>query len=67
MKSKLKNEDNSFFNQGYQEKDESKRINLNDLLQRSKEEKQKMKRTNVLVFSAVLFSASLFILIINYL
>ena len=68
MRSKLKsNEESSFFDHQYQERDEPRRINLNDLLKRSKEEKAKMKKTNVLVFSAVLCSAALVVLIISYL
>ena len=68
MKTKLKtDEEVSFFNQQYQERSEPRRINLNDLLKRSKEEKAKMKKTNVLVFSAVFFSAALVVLIITYL
>ena len=68
MRTKLKtDEENSFFDQQYQERNEPRRINLNDLLKRSKEEKAKMKKTNVLVFSAVLFSAALVIVIISYL
>ena len=61
------NEENTVLNRQYQEKGEPRRINLNDLLKRSKEEKAKMKKTNVLVFSAVLLSASLVIVIISYL
>ena len=51
----------------YQGEEQTKRINLNDLLKRSKEEKAKMKKTNVLVFSTVFFSAALVVVIISYL
>ena len=68
MRTKLKTDEKDyFFNQQYQERSESRRINLNDLLKRSKEEKAKMKKTNVLVFSAVFFSVVLVVLIISYL
>ena len=68
MRTKLKTDEKaSFFNQQYQERSEPRRINLNDLLKRSKEEKAKMKKTNVLVFSAVFFSVVLVVLIISYL
>ena len=68
MRTKLKtDEEHSFFDQQYQERSEPRRINLNDLLKRSKEEKAKMKKTNVLVFSAVFFSVVLVVLIISYL
>ena len=68
MKAKLKYEqESSAFEHQYQAQEEPKRINLNDLLKRSKQEKAKLKKTNVLVFSAVLFSAALVIVIISYL
>tara|TARA_Y100000590_G_C14936625_1_gene719641 strand:- start:237 stop:443 length:207 start_codon:yes stop_codon:yes gene_type:complete len=68
VRTKLKtDEKDSFFDERYQERSEPRRINLNELLKRSKEEKAKMKKTNVLVFSAVFFSAALVVLIINYL
>ncbi len=68
MRTKLKTDEKDyFFNQQYQERSESRRINLNDLLKRSKEEKAKMKKTNIFVFSAVFFSAALVVLIISYL
>ena len=68
VRTKLKtNEESSFFENQYKERDEPRRINLNDLLKRSKEEKAKIKKTNVLVFSAVLSSAALVVLIISYL
>ena len=66
MRAKL-NEESSALDRQYQEVEEPRRINLNDLLKRSKEEKAKMKKTNVLVFSAVLCSAALVVLIISYL
>ena len=68
MKTKLKYDETvSAFEQEFKEKGEPRRINLNDLLKRSKEEKAKMKKTNVLVFSAVFFSAALVVVIISYL
>ena len=60
-------EQSSVHDHQYHEKEEPRRINLNDLLKRSKAEKAKMKKTNVLVFSAVFFSAALVVLIISYL
>ena len=51
----------------YQGEEQTKRINLNDLLDRAKEEKKKIKKTNVLIFSGVLFSALFVVLIISYL
>ena len=58
MKTKLKYDETvSALEQEFKEKGEPRRINLNDLLKRSKEEKAKMKKTNVLVFSAVFFSS----------
>ena len=60
-------EQSSALDHQYQEKRESRRINLNDLLKRSKAEKAKMKKTNVLVFSAVLCSAALVVVIISFL
>ena len=68
MKTKLKYDETvSAFEQEFKEKGEPRRINLNDLLKRSKEEKAKMKRTNVIVFSSVLASAGLVIVIISFL
>ena len=68
MGTKIKiDESSSEFDRQYQEREEPKRINLNDLLKRSKEEKEKMKKTNVLVFSTVFFSAVLVVVIISYL
>ena len=68
MRTKLKTDkEGSFFDQQYQERSEPRRINLNDLLKRSKEEKAKIKKTNVIVFSAVLCSAALVVVIISYL
>ena len=68
MRTKLKtDEKDSFFDERYQERSEPRRINLNELLKRSKEEKAKMKKTNALVFSAVFFSAALVVVIISYL
>ena len=68
MKTKLKYDETvSAFEQEFKEKGEPRRINLNDLLKRSKEEKEKTKKTNVLVFSAVFFSAALVVVIISYL
>ena len=66
MRAKL-DEERSMFDRQYQGKEEPKRINLNDLLKRSKEEKAKLKKTNVLVFSAVIASASLVVVIISFL
>jgi len=60
-------EENAVYDQQYQVKGEPRRINLNDLLKRAKEEKAKMKKTNVLVFSAVLSSAALVVVIISFL
>ena len=51
----------------FQEGKQSRRINLNELLQRAKEEKMKMKKTNLLIFSGVLFSAALVIVIVSFL
>ena len=67
MRTKLKVNENSVFDHEYQERGEPRRINLNDLLKRSKEERTKIKKTNVLVFSAVLASAGLVIVIISFL
>ena len=68
MRTKLKlNEENSVFDRKYQEREEPRRINLNELLKRSKDEKEKVKKTNVLVFSAVVFSATLVVIAISYL
>ena len=66
MRAKL-DEESSALDHQYQGKEEPRRINLNDLLKRSKEEKAKMKKTNVLVFSAVLCSAALVVVIISFL
>ena len=66
VKAKL-DEKGSAFNHHYQEKEEPRRINLNDLLKRTQEEKAKIKKTNVLVFSAVLASAGLVVVIITFL
>ncbi len=51
----------------YRDEEQTKRINLNDLLDRAKEEKKKVKKTNVLIFSGVLFSALFVVLAITYL
>jgi len=68
VRTKLKlNEENSVFDRKYQEREEPRRINLNELLKRSKDEKEKVKKTNVLVFSAVVFSATLVVIAISYL
>ena len=68
MRTKLKlNEENSVFDRKYQEREEPRRINLNELIKRSKDEKEKVKKTNVLVFSAVVFSATLVVIAISYL
>ena len=66
MRAKL-DEENAVYDQQYQDKGEPRRINLNDLLKRSKEEKAKIKKTNVLVFSAVIASASIVVVIISFL
>ena len=66
MRAKL-NEESSALDRQYQEVEEPRRINLNDLLKRSKEEKAKIKKTNVLVFSAVLSGAALVVVIIGFL
>ena len=66
MRAKL-DEENAVYDQQYQDKGEPRRINLNDLLKRSKDEKTKMKKTNILVFSAVFFSAVLVVVVISYL
>ena len=66
MKAKL-DEESSVFDHQYQIKEEPRRINLNDLLQRSKDEKAKLQKTNVLIFSAVLASAGLVVLLISFL
>ena len=55
------------YREGFEEKNHETRINLNDLLKRAKEEKNKTKKINMLVFSGVLFSALLVIVIISYL
>lgn len=65
-KEKFNKEEVSFGHE-YKGSEEPRRINLNDLLKRSKEEKAKMKKTNVLVFSAVLCSAALVVVIISFL
>jgi len=69
MKAKVKfsNKEEVSFGHKYKGSEEPRRINLNDLLKRSKEEKAKMKKTNVLVFSAVLCSAALVVVIISFL
>jgi len=67
VRTKLKVNENSVFDHEYQERGEPRRINLNDLLKRSKEEKQKIKKTNILVFSAVFFSAALVVVVISFL
>ena len=68
MKAKSKfHEEGSSFGNEYKERKEPRRINLNDLLKRSKDEKTKMKKTNILVFSAVFFSAVLVVVVISYL
>ena len=51
----------------FQEGKQSRRINLNELLQRAKDEKIKIKRTNLFIFSGVLFSAALVIVIVSFL
>ncbi len=51
----------------YRDEEQTKRINLNDLLDRAKEEKKKVKKTNVLIFSGVLFSALFVVFAITYL
>jgi len=61
------NEESSVLDHQYQEREEPRRINLNDLLKRSKDEKARMKKTNVLVFSAVLSGAALVVVIIGFL
>jgi len=61
------NEESSVLDHQYQEREEPRRINLNDLLKRSKDEKARMKKTNVLVFSAVLSGAVLVVVIISFL
>ena len=66
VKEKFNKEEVSFGHE-YKGSEEPRRINLNDLLKRSKEEKAKMKKTNVLVFSAVLCSAALVVVIISFL
>ena len=68
MKAKSKfDEEGSSFGNEYKERKEPRRINLNDLLKRSKAEKAKMKKTNFLVFSAVLCSTALVVVIISFL
>tara|TARA_B100000029_G_scaffold317918_1_gene310358 strand:+ start:425 stop:655 length:231 start_codon:yes stop_codon:yes gene_type:complete len=66
VETKPKIEQENFLRHKFSE-ETSKRINLNDLLHRSREEKAKIKRTNVLVFSGVLFSALLVVIIMSYL
>ena len=68
MRTKLKlNEEGSITHHEYQEREEPKRINLNDLLKRTKLERAKIKKTNVLVFSGVLLSAALVVVMISFL
>jgi len=68
VRAKLKyDEEGSAFEHEFKGREEPRRTNLNDLLKRSKEEKAKIKKTNVLVFSAVLASAGLVIVIISFL
>ena len=68
MKAKVKfNKEEVSFGHEYKGSEEPRRINLNDLLKRSKEEKAKMKKTNVLVFSVVLCSTALVVVIISFL
>ena len=68
MRTKLKlDEENSVFDRKYQEREEPRRINLNELLKRSKDEKEKVTKTNILVFSVVVFSAALVVIAISYL
>jgi len=59
-------EEKSVFDHQYKEKEEH-RINLNDLLKRSKDEKTKTRKNNFLVFSAVLTSAVLVLVLISLL
>ena len=66
MKTKVDQEED-IYQRGYHEREEPSRIDLNDLLRRSKEEKAKTKKINFLVFSAVVCSAALVIVIISYL
>ena len=51
----------------YRDEEQTKRINLNDLLKRTKLERAKIKKTNVLVFSGVLLSAALVVVMISFL
>lgn len=49
------------------EEKNTNRINLNDLLKRAKEEKAKMKKNNLIIFSGVLLSALFVVVIISFL
>lgn len=59
--------DTSVYEHDFHEKEEPGRINLNDLLKRSKDEKAKIRKTNIIVLSAVFCSAALVVVIITYL
>ena len=67
METKIKNVNDGYLREQKFSQETSKRINLNDLLQRAKDEKTKSKKNNILVFSGVFFSAALVVIIISYL
>ena len=67
MVTKIKNDNDGYLREQKFSQETSKIINLNHLLQRSKYEKKKIKKTNILVFSGVFFSAALVVIIISYL
>lgn len=67
MVTKIKNDNDSYLREQKFSQETSKRINLNHLLQRAKDEKKKIKKNNILVFSGVFFSAALVVIIISYL
>ena len=67
METKIKNVNDGYLREQKFSQETSKRINLNDLLQRAKDEKAKSKKNNILVFSGVFFSAALVVIIISYL
>ena len=67
METKIKNVNDGYLREQKFSQETSKRINLNHLLQRAKDEKKKIKKNNILVFSGVFFSAALVVIIISYL
>ena len=50
----------------FEDKDDSDRVNLNDLITRKKEEEKASRKTSVLVYSLGIFFASTVILIYQF-